>query len=246
MSRIIKSPRIADASYPVDEGGAGERNRSGLSVEEQLAQAKREAEEILVRARAEAERLRAAAAADSDAMRQNAHQEAERLHESARTRGLEEGREQGRREILESMQTQARAFEERVAGLTTAIQQGKRKLIEAFEPQLIRLACAIAGRIVRREIEQDRDTVLRIAAQAIGLANEKEKLILRLNPEDLHEVREQSDRLKALHEEIKELILEEDPRIERGGCVIETVVGNVDARIERQLAELGRELMDSV
>jgi flagellar assembly protein FliH len=246
LSRIIKSPRISDASFPVNESATEDRGQPALSAEERLARANRKAEETLASARAEAERMRSAAVAELDALRQNARQEAERLQQAARTQGLEEGREQGRREVREALRAQAQAFEELVAGLTASIQREKQKLIEAFEPQLIRLACAIAGRLVRRELEQDRETVGRIAAQAISLANEKEKMNLRLNPEDLHEVRQQSDRLKALHEEIKELILEEDPRIERGGCIIETVVGNVDARIERQLAELGRELLDSV
>jgi flagellar assembly protein FliH len=39
------------------------------------------------------------------------------------------------------------------------------------------------------------------------------------------------------------LEVQEDPRVEEGGCIVETVFGNIDARIETQLANLREELL---
>ena len=44
-----------------------------------------------------------------------------------------------------------------------------------------------------------------------------------------------------LQERIKDLV--PDPTVQRGGCVVKTDMGEVDARIERQFAEIERGLL---
>ena len=135
--------------------------------------------------------------------------------------GLEEGRQQGQQEVQESMASTVSKLDQVIGSLIDSIQQEKEKIIRTCEPQLIELACTIAGRIIRKEVQQDDEAVLRIVQQALHLANEKEKIILRMNPADLLLVREHSEQLRESNEEIKDIIFEDDSRVECGGCVIE-------------------------
>jgi flagellar assembly protein FliH len=61
---------------------------------------------------------------------------------------------------------------------------------------------------------------------------------LRINPMDEELVREQRSALLVGSDFIREVMIEADENVERGGCVIESSAGNVDARISTQLKQI--------
>lgn len=246
MSRVIKSPflsgkvrHVPEPTSAVEGSGAGEQGGGPLDREAQARQRLQEAER-------KARTLIEQAQGESDGLVAEARSEAKRLKDLAWEEGLNEGRRQGQQELEAAKKEQVEHFERSVRTLLESMQAEKERLIRKAEPQLIDLACAIAGRIVRKEVEQDSSTVLSIVQKAIDLATAKDQLLIRLNPADIEWVREHSGQLMASHDELGEIHFEQDPRIERGGCIIETKVGNVDARLERQLGELRRNLRESV
>lgn len=245
MSRVIKKPPLSPVAYHV-EGASIQADRTGgsgaePSVQERLA----EAEHRVQQAEAHARSLVEQAQAEKENILNKAHADAETIRRQAQAEGLEQGRQQGRQEIEAALQQKVESFCETIQTLLQSIHQEKDRLIRRSESQLIDLACVIAGRIVRKEIEQDDLAVVRIVQQAIDLATEKEKLTVRLNPADLEWVRQHTDQILESHDGLKEIHFEDDPRIERGGCMIETIAGNVDARLERQMEEIQRGLEES-
>ncbi len=247
MSRVIKSPPVSEEAYHVPEApSAADADAPGRDKgEPQALDFEAQARRKLQQAEAEARAIVEQAQAESGRLLAEARSEAERLKALAREEGHKEGRRQGQQEIELAMKAQAEAFEQSVFALQESLQRDKERLVRKAEPQLIELACTIAGRVVRKEIEQDNEAVMRIVQKAIALATEKEKLRIRLNPADVEWVRQHCQQLMASHDDLGEMHFEEDPRIERGGCIVETVAGNVDARLERQLEELRRSLQES-
>jgi flagellar assembly protein FliH len=117
----------------------------------------------------------------------------------------------------------------------------RHKLMESAEPELVRLAVGIAERVLHQQIALDRGVVVEMAKVAIARLVEKESVTVRVNPGDLERMREHRDELLDSGE-IKNFRVVEDQRVDRGGVVVETDGGTIDARISTQLNEAKRVL----
>jgi flagellar assembly protein FliH len=113
--------------------------------------------------------------------------------------------------------------------------------MESAEPELVRLAVGIAERVLHQQIALDRGVVVEMAKVAIARLVEKESVTVRVNPGDLERMREHRDELLDSGE-IKNFRVVEDQRVDRGGVVVETDGGTIDARISTQLNEAKRVL----
>jgi flagellar assembly protein FliH len=64
------------------------------------------------------------------------------------------------------------------------------------------------------------------------------RLILKLNSQDHPMVKARQKELLDAFPQVVELVLEQDDRIERGGCIVETESGFLDARLSTQFAQV--------
>jgi flagellar assembly protein FliH len=117
----------------------------------------------------------------------------------------------------------------------------RHKLMESAEPELVKLAIGIAERVLHQQIALDRGVVVEMAKVAIGRLVEKESVTVRVNPGDLERMREHRDEMLS-NGEIKNFRVVEDQRVDRGGVVVETDGGTIDARISTQVNEAKRVL----
>lgn len=115
---------------------------------------------------------------------------------------------------------------------------------KAFETLVIELGFLVTEIMVKREVEKDPIIVenLRNALKKVLGANQ---IIIKLNPGDLTKMNEDSNNIFA-ETGLSKLRFEASDTVEAGGCLIETDIGNVDARIATQLHELKKTLMNSV
>ena len=117
----------------------------------------------------------------------------------------------------------------------------RHKLMESAEPELVRLAVGIAERVLHQQIALDRGVVVEMAKVAIARLVEKESITVRVNPGDLERMKEHRDELLDSGE-LKNFRIIEDQRVDRGGVVVETDGGTIDARVSTQVAEAKRVL----
>ncbi len=99
----------------------------------------------------------------------------------------------------------------------------------------VELALAIAKTVVCHEIHTNRSVVVNVIREALKNVVDLEHVKIRINPVDLALINGKEDQLLNPDGEIEKISFEEDDTIQRGGCVIETNFGDIDARIERQL-----------
>jgi len=113
-----------------------------------------------------------------------------------------------------------------------------------FEHLVISLSIMISEKIIKREIEQVSiiSENLREAVKKVLGAN---NLIVKVNPTDYNEIIKESKSM-LLEDTFSKVQFEEVIRIERGGCFIETEIGNVDARISSQFSEIKKCLESSL
>lgn len=102
----------------------------------------------------------------------------------------------------------------------------------------MKLAIAVAKKVVHREISVDRDIVQTLVHVALSRVAEKSGVTLCLNPEDYSYLLERKAELGQ--SEGRDIALLADKSIERGGCLIQTNCGDIDARIEEQFREVER------
>ncbi len=154
---------------------------------------------------------------------EKAFSEAEKVREEAREEGRREGREESSARI-----------EEALATLNEAVKERKR-IIRDAEGELLRLSLKIAEQIIRSEVSLHRDVSLNIVSEAIGRVSDREQIIVRVNREDAEYLKRYKDRLAGMLDGVKSFSIIEDANIEPGGCVVETNLGFIDARIATKL-----------
>ena len=192
------------------------------SYEYTLRSFREEAADVVARAREADRRILRAALVEAGKQKKQAHQQGFQD-------GLAQGREQGtalaKNQVVEQTRTLAAALEQ-AAG---RIDEKQAELIHLARSDLLKLAMAMAERIVRARIEADPQLVRRAVDAAVDLAGRRRSLKVRLNPADVEAME------KSKHEAVEFV---PDPTVERGGCVVETETSQVDAAIETQLKNL--------
>jgi flagellar biosynthesis/type III secretory pathway protein FliH len=109
-----------------------------------------------------------------------------------------------------------------------------RKTCCDVESDLVQLALAVARKIVGHEVSIGPEAVGRIIRQALDRVEHAGRITIKLNPADLELLAEIKPQLLSGLPEAGRAAFEADAGIARGGCLIETDGGEVDARIERQ------------
>jgi len=156
--------------------------------------------------------------------------EAEAIRAEAREGGRQEGREES-----------AARLEEALATLNQAVKERK-KIVRDAESEILRLSLKIAEQIIRSEVSLHRDVSLNIVSEAIGRVSDREQIIVRVNREDAEYLKRYKDRLAGMLDGVKSFSIIEDANIEAGGCVIETNLGFIDARIATKLKAIDEAL----
>ena len=140
--------------------------------------------------------------------------------------GREEGRAESSSKIEESLETLNQAVKERKA------------IIKDSEQEILRLAIKVAEQIVRSEVSMHRDVCLNIVAEAIARVSDREQIIVRANREDAEYLKRYKDRLAGMLDGVKSFSIIEDSNVEPGGCVIETNLGFIDAKISTKIKSI--------
>ncbi|MEP6923850.1 MAG: type III secretion system stator protein SctL [Pyrinomonadaceae bacterium] len=174
-------------------------------------------------AQAEAREIIAKANETSTEIINTATREAEILREEAYAAGKAEA-------ATEFTETIAAAYEMR----ETALRE--------VEQDVLKLSIKLAEKIIGREIKSDKQTIADTVATAMRNVRQQERLIIRVNPLDFPNIQEFKNTLSHSGR-AQFLDIEPDPKITSGGCIIESEVGTVDARLETQLKILERTLL---
>jgi flagellar assembly protein FliH len=183
-------------------------------------------EEIRSRAFEEAQQIKNEALR----LRQEAERQAAELLDNSRREGLEAGRQEGWQQVGDYIKE---ALETVNQSIIT-----KNKIIKSSEPEILKLSIKIAEQIIRSEVSLNRDVCMSIVSEAIGKITDREQVIIRVNQSNLEQVRSQRDRLVSLMDGVKNLTIQEDAGVEPGGCVVETNLGYVDAKIGTKLVAI--------
>jgi flagellar assembly protein FliH len=181
---------------------------------------------------------------EADAIIKQARQEAARIRA--------ESMEEGRKAAFQAADRELKAkLDEQLASLVPALKQAVTQILDArqswqrhWEQHALRVAAAIASRIVRCHIERVPLITLDLVREALQLASGSERITLRLHPDDRSALGEQAARLIGDLVSLADVRIVDDLAIGRGGCRVDTEFGSIDQQLETQLARITAELLD--
>jgi len=168
------------------------------------------------------------AEAEAAQIRARVEEDAAVLRAEAERAGFEAGKQEGLAQVS--------------ALLLAARAQVERDLASAKDAAIV-LARRMAERIVGRAVELSPELMGEIVAEALAASRaRKGAVVLRAHPDDLAAIECERPRWLARVAAGVDVRVVADPAIGRHGCVVETAVGRLDARLHTQLDSLERAL----
>ncbi|NQY74952.1 MAG: hypothetical protein HRT90_09355 [Candidatus Margulisbacteria bacterium] len=146
-------------------------------------------------------------------------------------KAYQEGYDSGVVEGKESLKASSKELLDTIGLLA----QEKSKVIKKGQSDILKLSVKIAEEILRKEMSLNQAVMVNLVMEAIDKVTDKDTVIIRVNRENLDVVKEH--KTKLLHEigDVKHFSIQEDSRVEPGGCIIETNSGYIDSTVSTKL-----------
>ena len=160
-----------------------------------------------------------------------AEAEADRVREEARAAGHAEGLAVGRADALAELTPSIAAALEAHA----AVRALEADHSERVERAAVDLALQIAERIVSGTIAAQPERLLDTVRGALRTIIERERVTLQVHPSDLELMRSAVADIAGSLGGIEHFEVQEERRVGRGGAIVRTAMGEVDARVETKL-----------
>ena len=174
-----------------------------------------------------APRAAAQAPAPQDIVAQ-AYAEADAIRAQAREDGFAAG--------LQAAQAEMSTGAEALAAALQAVTELRGEVAEQVERGAVALGLRIAEQALGAAVEVDADRVVDAVRGALRRLTERERVTILVNPADLDTVRDATAELIARLGGIDSCDVQAERRVSRGGAVVRTVEGEVDATLETKLA----------
>lgn len=158
---------------------------------------------------------------DAAKLLKNTEKECENLRLSAKEEGFDEG---------------LKKFNEHIFHLDNELKAVRHNLQQMVLP----IALGAAKRIVGKELETFPETIVDIVMQAIAPISSSSRVTIYVNKDDKEYLEAEKPKLKEILQQAEILNIAEKADIERGGCIIQTEGGMINATIENQWRALER------
>jgi flagellar assembly protein FliH len=192
-------------------------------------QAQDEAEEIVAKAKQEAALIVAEAKAKLDQQLKEGYDE-----------GFKKGQESGFREG----NMEAQRLTDRLHTIIERMMDKRQEILAETEQQIVDLVLLMTRKIVKVISENQRNVVVSNVVQALRKVKGRGEVIIRVNLNDVAMTTQHIKDFLSAAENIKNITVVEDSTVDRGGCVIETDFGAIDAKIASQLNEIEQRILE--
>ena len=212
----------------IKSGGA---LRSPQQVAFNLEDMTQQAGKYLDKVRSQATQIIADAHKQADAIRKSAEDEGRQAAMRAAEKVLDD-------KVGKRMQTLLPALQ----SVVTDIADAKQAWLGQWERSTVKLAAAIAGKVIRGRVPDLPEVTLTLVREALEMAAGSSQVRIYLNPSDHETLHAQIGRLTKELGRIGGAEILADPQITPGGCRVETLHGSIDQQFEAQLSRIEEEL----
>lgn len=192
--------------------------------------AKFQSDQIVERAKLEVER-----------MVKEAEMRVAEIEHEAYQKGHKSGREIGYREG----QGEVRRLIDRLGTILGHAIDVREKIVRESEKLMVDMIMMIARKVIKDEIIERKEVVLNNIREALARIKERDRIDIRVNFADLELTTAHKDEIVKMMESLRKVNIYEDSRVDRGGVIVDTDVGAIDARISTQLKEIEQAIRDA-
>jgi flagellar assembly protein FliH len=196
-------------------------------LQEAKEQIKLEREKLQVETEQEIERGKY----EAEKMIKEAELKVSEIEHQAYKKGYDAGREEGYKEG----QAEVMRLVDRLGTIVSTAVDIRDDIIRSSEKLMTDMILMIARKVIKDEIVERREVVINNIKEAIQRIKDRDRIDIRVNFADLDMTTAHKDELIKMMDTLKKVNIYEDNRVDRGGCIIETDIGAIDARISTQL-----------
>ncbi|MGJ7909859.1 FliH/SctL family protein [Neobacillus sp. LXY-1] len=214
-------------------------------VQQQLQEAEEKAATIVMEAENYAQSLKAAAQEEINSWWEEKQFHLEQMMMEMKQQGYQEGFDQGKMEGVTAVEED---FQEKTALAQQVLEHAyseKEAIVAEAEPFLLEISTAIATQILKQELDSKPDKFIELIKQHILRFKEKEFITVCVHPDDFDFVLSQRLHLVAVVNGETEIKIIPDHSVTSKGCVIRTAYGSVDARIDTQMEEIKKVMLEA-
>ncbi|HEX6458460.1 MAG TPA: FliH/SctL family protein [Thermoleophilaceae bacterium] len=169
-----------------------------------------------------------------------ARAEADDIRHAARQQGYEEGFQAGMAAAREELAPATAALGEALAEADRL----RGEAADIVEARAVELSLRLAEKVIAGTLDVQPERVVDVVRGALRCLVDRERVVVQVNTLDLELVREAVEPLAATLGGIESLEVQEDRRVARGGALVRSLAGEVDATIETKL-ERAREVLEA-
>ena len=157
----------------------------------------------------------------------------ENAHKEGHKTGYEEGFQTAYQKGENSAKEEFDPLLQTINSLIRELSEFRAMMYPKVEKEMIEMVTGLAKKILQHEINTNEDSVKQMILLAINSVIDKENMVIRIHPSDKAHAEAFYPELKNLFSEIKNITFEEHSGIEKGGCMIDTNFGTIDAKIDQ-------------
>jgi flagellar assembly protein FliH len=162
-------------------------------------------------------------------IRARAHKEG---HDTGYSEGLKKGKDVARDEF--------KPFLETLSGLISELTSFRKDMYDKGEREMVEMVVGLAKKVIHFEFSTRDSAVQEMIRLAVQSVLDRESMTIKVNPTDKGYAEDFRPKLLALFSDIKNLSFEAHSGVERGGCIVETNFGVIDARVDKLEEQMDR------
>nr|WP_318739505.1 flagellar assembly protein FliH [uncultured Treponema sp.] len=233
---IEKQGMLDEAQRKADEIVKKAEDAAFAEVKRQTDQA----QVIKTQAETEVSKIKAEAQAEAERIIAEAQAERDKIINESKKQGYDTGYEAG----YQDGQKEADRLVERMHSILDNVMKRREEILSETEYQIVELVVLMARKVVKIISENQKTVIMNNVLQALKKVKGRGDVTIRVNLADAklttEHIQDFIDRVEA----VKGITVVEDTTVEKGGCIVETDFGAIDARISSQLTELEQKIME--
>lgn len=233
---IEKQQMFSDAQAKADEivkkaeeAAFAEVKRQSDQAQVVKTEAEQSAQKIIQDAKAEAAKILEQANSDKSEISKKSYKE-------GYDKGHEDGFNAGKDEVTRLV--------ERTHKILESVMSRREEILSETEQQIVELVILMARKVVKVLSESQKSVVMANVLQALKKVKGRGSVTLRVNLADVKLTSEHVQDFIKQVENVQGITVLEDSTVEKGGCIVETDFGAIDARIQSQLSELENKILE--
>ena len=159
------------------------------------------------------------------------------IKDKAYKEGQKTGHDEGYQEAFQKGENSAKEefspLLETLNNLIQELSEFRTMMYSKVEKEMVGMVVDLTKKVLQHEISLREDSVKQMILLAMNSLIDKESMVIRIHPSDKGHAEAFRPELQRMFREIKNITFEEYSGIERGGCVIETNFGTVDAQVDQ-------------